>query len=372
MLFEKLEMRTGREGKGTLVIPNRFMRSATYEGIAAKDGSMTPQLEAEMEKLAAHHVGLVVFSYFFTEECGRAAPFQLSLATDAAAESCRAAVEKVHARGSVCVAQICHAGIAGIVEKMGPSGSEKLGIREMTLEDIARTVRAFGECARRAKAVGFDMVMMHAAHGYLLSQFLDGQTNRRTDAYGGSLENRARVLREVAREMRSAVGPDYPLAVKMNVDDGHEGGITVPESTQVALWLAEDGIDLFEASCMNPIKPATAGTCYNRAGAESWRQALKARFPHAVVALVGGMRKQQECEECLRAGACDLVSLSRPFIREPDLVDLWAACPAHDGTAKCVSCNACLRNAFKGKFMCAFNDPERHAPATTTTTTVQQ
>ena len=182
MLFEKLEIRTGSEGKGKLVCPNRFMRSATYEGIGAKDGSMTPALEAEMEKLAAHHVGVVVFSYFFTEECGRAAPFQLSMASDAAAESCRAAVAKVHAHGSGCVAQICHAGIAGMVEKMGPSGSEKLGIREMTLDDIARTVRAFGECARRAQAVGFDMVMMHAAHGYLLSQFLDGQTNRRTDA----------------------------------------------------------------------------------------------------------------------------------------------------------------------------------------------
>jgi len=357
MLFDKVEVYAG-EGKAPIVLPNRFVRSATYEGIGAPDGSMSPALAAEMEKLALHHVGLIIFSYFFTEECGRAAKFQLSMASDAAAESCRAIVNKVHELGSKCVAQICHAGIPGIVEKMGPSKDESQGVREMTLEDIRRTITEFGKAALRSKNAGFDIVMIHGAHGYLLSQFLNPLTNHRTDMYGGSLENRARIVREVAREIRKMVGPDCPIAIKMNVDDGADGGMTIEESTQVALWLAEDSVQLFEASCMNPIKKSTAGTCFNRAGAASWRKALREKYPHALVALVGGVRSQKESEECLSSGACDLISMARPFIREPDLVDIWAANPDHDAKAKCVSCGVCLRNAFNGKFMCAFNDPE--------------
>jgi len=355
MLYDKVEVFAG-EGKEPIVLQNRFMRSATYEGIACPDGSMSSALAAEMEKLAVHHVGLIVFSYFFTEECGRAASFQLSMANDAAAESCKPIVNKIHELGSRCVAQICHAGIPGIVEKMGPSKDESKGFREMTMEDIKRTITEFGKAALRAKNAGFDIVMIHGAHGYLLSQFLCPRINHRTDEYGGSLENRARIVREVAREIRKMVGPDYPIAIKMNVDDGaEEGGMTIAESTQVALWLAEDGVELFEASCMNPIKKKNEGTCFNRAGAESWRKALREKYPHALVALVGGVRSQKESEDCLKSGVCDLISMARPFIREPDLVDIWAANPNHDAKAKCVSCGACLKNAFNGKFACFFN-----------------
>jgi len=353
MLFDKVEVYAG-EGKKPIVLQNRFMRSATYEGIGAPDGSLTPALAAEMEKLAVHHVGLIVFSYFFTEECGRAAKFQLSMATDSAAESCRPIVDKIHELGSHCVAQICHAGNPGIVEKMGPSKMESEGV-EMTMDDIHRTITEFGKAALRAKNAGFDIVMIHGAHGYLLSQFLNPLMNHRTDDYGGSLENRARIVREVAREIRKNVGPDFPIAIKMNVDDGAKGGMTIPESTQVALWLAEDGVELFEASCMNPIKKKADGTCFNRAGAESWRKALREKYPHALVALVGGVRSQKESEDCLKSGVCDLISMSRPFIREPDLVDVWAANPTHEAEAKCISCGACLRNAFSGKFQCVFN-----------------
>jgi len=226
----------------------------------------------------------------------------------------------------------------------------------MTIDDIHRTITEFGKAALRAKNTGFDIVMIHGAHGYLLSQFLCPRINRRTDEYGGSLENRARIVREVAREIRKVVGPDFPIAIKMNVDDGpEEGSMTIAESTQVALWLAEDGVELFEASCMNPIKKKNEGTCYNRAGAESWRKALREKYPHALVALVGGVRSQKESEDCLKSGVCDLISVARPFIREPDLVDIWASNPNHDSEAKCVSCGACLKNAFRGEFKCVFN-----------------
>jgi len=353
MLFDKVSVFAG-EGKDPIVLGNRFVRSATYEGIGMPDGCMSTALAAEMEKLAVHHVGLVIFSYFFTEECGRAAKFQLSMANDAAAESCRAIVKRIHELGGHCVAQICHAGLEGS-DSMGPSKGQKPESREMTLEDIRRTVTEFGKAALRAKNVGFDIVMIHAAHGYLLSQFLCPLMNRRTDEYGGSLENRARIVREVAREIRKMVGPDYPIAVKMNVEDNAEGGMTIDESTQVALWLAEDSVQLFEASCMKAIQPKKVGTCYNRAGAASWRKALREKYPHALVSLVGGVRSQKEAEDCLSTGVCDLISMARPFIREPDLVDIWRADPSHEAVSKCVSCGACLRNAFSGKFQCAFN-----------------
>jgi len=356
MLFDKVELYAG-EGKAPIVLQNRFVRSATYEGIGAPNGCMSEALAAEMEKLAVHHVGLIIFSFFSAEECARSEKNQLTMGNDAAAESCRPIVNKVHELGSRCAAQICHPGIHGIVEKMGPSKDEERGAREMTVEDIRRTITEFGKAAVRAKNVGFDMVMIHGAHGYLLSQFLNPLTNKRTDDYGGSLENRARIVREVAREIRKMVGPDFPIAIKMNVDDGAEGGMTIPESTQVALWLAEDGVQFFEASCMNPIKAIKKKEerCFNRAGAQSWRNALREKYPHALVALVGGVRTQQESEDCLKSGACDLISMARPFIREPDLVDIWASHPTREAEAKCVSCGACLRKAFAGEFACVFN-----------------
>jgi len=295
---------------------------------------------------------LLFFSYFFTEECGRAASFQLSMATDSAAESCTSIVNKIHEIGSRCVAQICHAGIPGIVEKMGPSKDESKGVREMTLEDIHRTITEFGNAARRAKNAGFDMVMIHGAHGYLLSQFLSPLINKRTDEYGGSLENRARIVREVSLEIRKAVGPDFPIAIKMNVSDEAEGGMTIAESTQVVLWLAEDTVQFFEASCMHPIKKKEERN-FNRDGALSWRNALREKYPHSLVALVGGVRSQKESEELVKSGVCDFISMSRPFIREPDLVDNWAS--NKDAEAKCVSCGGCLRNAFNGEFACVFN-----------------
>lgn len=364
-VFEKITLCNGR-----VSAPNRTMRSATWEWLAGPGGEMTPELAEMMLNLARHHVGIISFSHCFVAESGCACTKQLGIETDAAAESYRQVVSEVKALGSVPMVQLAHGGRYAITgDPVDPSGLELTGVngqplpkcREATREDIEKIVKAFAAAAVRAKAVGFEIIMVHSAHCYLLSQFLSPMYNRRTDEYGGSLENRARLLLTVVREVKKAVGDDFPVAVKLNTEDTFPdgAGLSIEESAQVAAWLAEAGVCLVEASgggfgarfsASRTGKTAPEG--YHKEGARLWKKAIKeAGFEgKTLVALVGGIRSRKAAEGFLNDGTCDIVSISRPLIREPDLVDKWLEDPEY--CAKCVACNGCFRVE---KFGCAFN-----------------
>jgi 2,4-dienoyl-CoA reductase-like NADH-dependent reductase (Old Yellow Enzyme family) len=270
-------------------------------------------------------------------------------------------VRAVHSVGGKIALQLAHGGcransdLRGL-EPVGPSMVEKDGkpiCRMMAKGDIAATVSAFARAAGLAKQAGFDAVQIHAAHGFLLSQFLSPAFNERTDEYGGDLANRARLLLEVVRSVRETVGPAYPVLIKINSEDFLAGGMSSAESVEVSGWLEKASIDAIEFSggTMHspeefvPVRPDRLRTpeqeVYYRQAANIYKQ--KVTIP---LIMVGGIRSYEVAKELVRDGTADYISLGRPLICEPGLVKRWRE--GDRRKAECVSDNACFGPALDG------------------------
>jgi len=241
---------------GTIEIKNRFVRSATFEGMASEDGYVTEKHLELYKNLAKGGVGLIITGYAYILESGRAFDKQTGASKDEFIPGLSKIAEIVHKNGKDCkvALQIAHCGRQSrILENtIAPSALEekltKKLPREMTKEEIRETVGAFAQAIRRAKEANFDAVQLHGAHGYLITQFLSPYINKRTDDYGGSLENRTRFLEEIYNESVELVGKEYPIFIKMNGVDFIEGGTTISESTQVAKMLERIGYAAIEVS----------------------------------------------------------------------------------------------------------------------------
>ena len=188
---------------------------------------------------------------------------------------------------------------------------------------------AFGAAAGRAQAAGCDAVQIHGAHGYLLSEFLSPFFNRRSDGYGGGAAGRTRLVVEVAGAVRAAVGPDYPVLIKMNSEDFVAGGLTVDDMLESAALVAEAGVDAIELSGGTSLS-GDLGPIRTRRGIpqdrEAYYQDAALRLKQRVIApvmLVGGIRTFAEAERLVAEGYTDYIALSRPLICEPDLVARW-------------------------------------------------
>jgi len=340
-------------------LANRFVRSATWEGMATDDGACTPKLIDLMAGLAKGGVGLIITSHAYVSPEGQAGPWQIGVYKDDLISGLTEMTATVHDHGGKIVMQLAHAGLTANPEltgkaPIGPSPLEDANAspgQEMTGSDIARVVSTFAAGAKRAQTAGFDGVQIHGAHGYLLSEFLTPFFNRRQDQYGGAIQNRARIVLEVLRAIRGAVGNDYPLLIKMNCQDFHDNGLSLEDSVQVGIILAEEGIDAIEISGGNS-KSGKLGTV--RVGIKSeekeayfQKEARAFRDSLAVpLILVGGNRSFQMAERMLNENVADYISMSRPLIREPDLVNRWRS--GDYRRSACVSDNMCYQTARKG------------------------
>jgi len=342
-----------------MMLRNRLVRSATHEGLASPEGLWTPEMAAMQERLARGGVGLIITGHAYVSVEGRVRPGQTAADSDECVGPWREAVERVHAAGAKIALQLAHAGGRGGDRETaaGPSpfipGKNCPECREMDANDIARVVRCFAAAARRAKAAGFDGVQIHAAHGYLVSQFLSPFYNRRADAYGGPLENRARLLYEILDAVRAEVGGGFPVLAKINTGDFVPGGFSREECAAVCRELEARGLDAVEfsggipeagdaSSPVRTVDPAPGEPAYYEEAARAIRAQL--RIP---VILVGGIRAAADAERLLREGVCDLVSLCRPLIRDPELPERWLAGDA--ARSGCVSCNGCFRPIMTGR-----------------------
>ncbi|HWT79828.1 MAG TPA: NADH:flavin oxidoreductase, partial [Candidatus Methylomirabilis sp.] len=309
-------------------LANRFVRSATWEGLADEHGAVTPRLTDMMIELARGEVGLIISGHAFVSPEGQASPRQLAVYKKHFLPGLRDMVSAVHAAGGKIALQLVHGGCAANdalsgLEPVGPSMVEKDGkpiCHMLAKEDIAGTVSAFARAAGLAKQAGFDAVQIHAAHGFLLSQFLSPAYNERTDEYGGDLTNRARLLLEVVRSVRETVSPAYPVLIKINSEDFLAGGMSRAEAVEVSGWLEKASIDAIEFSggTMHspeefvPVRPGRLKTpeqeVYYRQAAKLYKQ--KVTIP---LILVGGIRSYEVAEELVRDGTADYVSMSRPL-----------------------------------------------------------
>jgi 2,4-dienoyl-CoA reductase-like NADH-dependent reductase (Old Yellow Enzyme family) len=231
----------------------------------------------------------------------------------------------------------------------GLAGSPR---KEITAQDIREIVIAFADAARRAKSAGFDGIQIHSAHGYLLSQFLSPAFNRRQDNYGGNVGNRSRIHLEVYDAIRKAVGKDYPVLIKMNCRDFTEDGLNQEDSIQAASLLANAGIDAIELSGglitggkLSPSRPEISSEdkeAYFMEDAHAFKRQI-----NIPLILVGGIRSFEVAERLLEDGVADYISMSRPFIREPGLINRWRA--GDRRKAECISDNLCFRPGLKGE-----------------------
>jgi 2,4-dienoyl-CoA reductase-like NADH-dependent reductase (Old Yellow Enzyme family) len=365
-LFETTQIKS-------MTLANRFVRSATWEGMADNEGICTPKLIGLMKRLAEGGVGLIITSFAFVTREGQAAPWQMGAADGDFLPGLKEMTDAVHRANGKIALQIAHGGCYSATqltgrEALAPSTHEAGVVpacREMTVAEIAQVVAAFGKSAAMAKKAGFDGVQIHAAHGYLLSQFLSPFFNKRRDDFGGSIENRARIVLEALQSVRKAVGDEYPVLIKINSEDFVENGLTVDEMLYVAAQLEKGGIDAIEMS---------GGTVYAsgafsaiRTGAfdtpekEVFYRGAAARYKEQIgvpLMLVGGIRSFAVAEKLVTDGLADYISLSRPLIREPALVNRWKSGDLRK--ASCISDNACFGPTLKGEGLYCVREPAQN------------
>jgi len=356
---------------GTMTVPNRFVRSATWEGMARDDGAVTPKLIQAMTDLAKGGVGLIISGHAFVCPEGQAGPWQLGIYKDDLKDGLKQMTDAVHGAGGKIAAQLAHAGHFAASALTGQSphvasdfeGLAKSPRHELTKEDIARLVQAFAAAAGRAKDAGFDGVQIHSGHGYLLSQFLSPAYNRRPDEYGGDIQNRARIHLEILAAIRQTVGKDYPVLIKINSEDCIENGLTREDSLTACKLLAKAGLDAIELSggtlTSGKLSPSRSGIT-NEAKEAYFQDAarvLKKEIAIPVI-LVGGVRSLAVAEKLVAAGVADFLSMSRPFIREPGLVNRWKSGDLRP--ALCKSDNLCFGPGLEGKgIYCVVEEQER-------------
>ena len=340
-------------------LSNRFVRSATWEGMAAEDGSVTPKLTETLVALARGGVGLIITSHAYVLPEGQAGPWQLGIYKDELIDGLQELTTAVHSFGAKIAMQISHAGNFAPKPLTGRppmvvsnyEGLSKSPREEMTTEYIRELVVAFADAARRAKAAGFDGVQIHSAHGYLLNQFLSPAFNHRADEYGGGIKNRARIHLEIFQAIRKVVGREFPVLIKLNGQDFTENGLTLADSLQVGRMLADAGLDAIELSGGLPtggkFSPSRFGIkteeeeAYFREDAQAFKNEIK--LP---LILVGGVRSLEVAERLVDDGVADYISMSRPFIREPNLINRWKA--GDRRRALCKSDNMCFSPGMQG------------------------
>lgn len=345
-----------------LTIPNRLVRSATWEGLAGDDGVPSHDSINLTAELAEGGVGLIITGYAFVRPEGRGLFRQTGVHIDAMVGPITRMSDAVHHNGGLVAMQIVHAGGQTNPEwigqdPLGPSAmvhpAFQAQVKALSEQEIWDIVGAFAAAAARAKAAGFDAVQLHGAHGYLINQFLSPNTNLRDDQWGGPLANRARFGLEVMKACRQAVGPRYPLFIKLNSQDAFPGGLELEDAVEMARRLDQAGIDAIEVSGGVPAagklspsrvvkKPEDEGYFLKNA------QAIKAAVKCPVIC-VGGWRSRGRIEAAL--DSVDAVSLSRPFIRQPHLANLWKS--GGQDPATCISCNGCFVVGRKQGIACA-------------------
>lgn len=348
-----------------LKLKNRFIRAATWEELADEKGHLTNELIAVYENLARNNVGTIITGYSFIIENQQTNYNMMGIYDDSFIDEYKTLTKAVHRYDANIILQIMHGGSQTEYKTKndilwGPSPIEnittKILPKEMTKEEINILIKAFADAAIRAKKAGFDGVEIHGGHGYLLNQFLSPYYNRRKDEYGGSIENRARLLFQVYEAVRNAVGSRFAILVKMNCEDFIEQGLSFEDSKYVCKKLSQMGIDAIEisggSSDSSGHNKNASRTGINTIEKESYFKSQGAEIAEEVsvpIILVGGNRSLEEMNDLLNKTKISYFSLCRPLLCEPNLIKRW-----YEGDtkkSKCISCNKCSN--VEGKY-CIF------------------
>ena len=367
------------EGRlGPLVTRNRLVRAGTSETMAALDGVVTDGLLALYLRLAQAGVGTIITGHLYCHLRGQYARRQTGIYDDRLIPGLRRIADGVHQAGGLVLAQLAHAGSQSRVAQLEPLAPSAIPnaltgrmVATSSSDEIEEVVSAFAAAANRAMQAGFDGVHIHAANGYLISEFLSPLTNRRDDQWGGDPERRAAFVLAVVRAVRRAVPDDRALTIKLGMSDAPPGGVSVDETVRVAAQVVAEGVDAVEVSCGVMVHATNSAAQYvavdrrravadlllhrvlSRPGDEAyfvpWARALREQVNTTVIA-VGGMRRTETMCAVLAAGDADFIAMARPYIREPDLAAQIAG--GRTGLVDCTSCNLCLRHEGHHSLRC--------------------
>lgn len=347
MVFDPVSLKNLR-------IRNRFVRSATYDGCAENGGYVSESQLKLFADLADGGVGLIITGLTYIHSTGQASPLQNSITGDEFIPGFKQLTQTVHDRGAKIVLQLFHSGreskylqnlnLLPLAPSMVEDDPYYQGqYRVVTEDEIWEIITAFGDAAGRAKEAGFDAVQLHGAYNYLFSQFLSPYTNRRNDRWGGSLENRLRIHHETYKAIRRKVGESYPIFIKLGVKDFIPKGLGFQEGKQAAVLLANYGFDSLEIS-HGLIDTASfarqrMNTPVPEAYFRKWCQEIKTATEIPIM-MGGGLRSVSLMEEIIETGDADFITLSRPLISEPSLINDWKNNKLKK--ARCVSCGTCF------------------------------
>lgn len=332
-------------------LKNRFIRSATSERKATIDGHMSDELTLIYKELAQNDIGLIITGYAYTMPEGIVKSHMMGIYDDTFIKEYRDLTELVHSYNTRIIMQLVHGGSASDngYKVIGPSSLPhvKSGIipEEASIHELQKVTQSFIESAIRVYRSGFDGVQIHAAHGYLISQFLDPRMNKRKDAYGGNIHHRAKLLYDIVSGIRENTPRSFHVSVKLHCYDSKEGGMCFDESMQVCEHLSNIGVNSIEISGGD--YATQKGECFYASQAS-----IIAKTVSCPVFVVGGNRSLHEMNNIVEHTNVAAVSLCRAFICEPDLVLKFKGQKALK--AKCIRCAQCFQ---KGN--CIMNNNQR-------------
>lgn len=350
---------------GNIRLKNRIMSAPTSPSMITTEGHFTPEMIAYLEEKAKGGVSVVTYGESIVHSAtGKSHNKQLQLDSFGVKQGLAEAARAIHNAGAYANIQLSHGGKYGGLESVGgdqdtcdvaygpsheltPQGE----VQEMPKAIIEEIITSYGTSAKLCKDCGFDMVQVHAAHGWLFSQFLSPVMNKRTDEYGGSLENRARFLMRALDEVRKAVGPRFPIEIRLSGDDLADNGMNMEECIEVAK-MVDDKVDLINVSCGNHEDPEmfcrTHPSAFYKRGVNVYLAAEVKKHVKTPVACVGALNDPAQMEEIIATGQADVVEIGRALLADPYLPDKALHDRADDITP-CLRCYECFGETSKSE-----------------------
>ena len=346
---------------GTLTLKNRILKAPQSSGMSNMDGTVSERLVRYYRDQAAGGAGCIVVEYAYVDDIGaKSAHCHLGISSNEHIPGLAWLAENIREMGAAPAIQIEHCGrqkFLGTQPICAPSALpwpklwDQYGVQSvphvLTIEEIQDIVHAFGDSALRAKKAGFELVEIHGAHGYLLTNFFSPHTNHRTDLYGGSLENRMRIYVEIVRDVRKKVGPDFPVTIRLSGTDYEPDGFPIEDTIAMAKVLEREGIDAFHISggdhhtMIHQVSPMAMSICHNTWAAEAIKKVVS-----VPVIASGSITLPEYAEEIIASGKGDFVGLGRPLWADPEWPNKAAADHPED-IRPCIRCNeGCLERTF--------------------------
>jgi 2,4-dienoyl-CoA reductase-like NADH-dependent reductase (Old Yellow Enzyme family)/thioredoxin reductase len=339
---------------GNIALKNRILKAPQHTGLANPDGSITDRLLRYYKEVAQGGAAMVIVEYAWVDnDASQASPCQLGIARMEHIPGLSLLADTIKAQGAKAAIQISHAGRQRFILEQPKAASDvpwpeitAMGCpipTPMTIDEIVEVRKAFGQAAKRAQTAGFDMVEIHACHGYLISNFLSPYSNKRTDWYGGPLENRMRLLLDIVKEIKAQVGPDYPVVARLSGTDYEPDGYGIDETLELAKRLEARGVAAIHMSggihhtTIHEVSPMGMSLAHNVWAAEAAKKVLS--IP---VVASGSINLPDLAESILADGKGDFIGLGRPLWADPQW-PLKAKEGRPEDIRPCIRCNdGCL------------------------------